>query len=206
MDLVASFAFFVFVNLLGAMSPGPDFAIVARYALTGRRSAAILAAAGIAAALCVHIGYCLFGIAVVIQNSKWLFTTVQIGGAAYLFYLGAGLLRTKRAEAGGEEAKRPQRHSPFAAGFLTNLLNPKASLFLLSLFTQFIETTTPPWAKAVYGLLVPATAFSWFSFLSAMLTHKRFLPHLQKYQLGFMRAMGAMLIALALAVVYRSLI
>ena len=197
MSLLAPFAFFIFVNLLGAMMPGPDFAIVTRYGLTGSRYAAIRAAAGIAAALFIHVSYCLLGIAVVLQNSPWLFSSIQIAGALYLAYLGIRLLRTSGAASSGDEKGRPLRLNPFREGFLTNLLNPKASLFLLSLFAEFIDSSTPLWSKVCYGLLVPATAFGWFSFLSIMLTHRRFLPHLQRYQVFFMKAMGLMLLVLS---------
>ncbi len=69
---------FASINLLGAMSPCPDFAIVVRYGLTGSRSAAILCSAGIAAALIVHVLYCIFGIVILIQKSKVLFLTLHL--------------------------------------------------------------------------------------------------------------------------------
>ncbi len=191
---------FALINFLGAMSPGPDFAIVVRYGLTGSRKASILATAGIAAALVVHVLYCVFGIVLLIQNSKVLFSLLHFGGALYLAYLGIRLIQS-----GSGKFAKPDpvkiHHKAFRDGFLTNLLNPKASLFLLSLFTQFIEPDTTLAQKIVFGTLVPLIAFAWFSFLSVMLTHRRFLPHLQRYQKGFTIAMGVLLLALAAWVV-----
>lgn len=194
---------FALINLLGAMSPGPDFAIVIRYGLTGSRKASILASAGIAAALIVHVLYCVFGIVLLIQSSKVLFSLLHFGGAAYLAYLGIRLIRS-----GSGNVPKPDpvkiHHRAFRDGFLTNLLNPKASLFLLSLFTQFITPDTALLQKIAFGTAVPLIAFAWFSFLSVMLTHRRFLPHLQRYQKGFMLVMGILLLSLAAWVVFNA--
>lgn len=201
MSYFAPFALFAFINLLGAMLPGPDFAIVTRYGLTGSRRLAILTSLGITFALFIHVAYCLLGIAVVLQNSLWLFFSLQMAGALYLLYLGVRLLRSQGKETREKEHKRLIQHHAFREGFLTNLLNPKASLFLLSLFAGFIDISTPLWSKILYGFLVPMTAFGWFSFLSIMLTHRRFLPHLQKYQVFFMKTMGIMLAFLSILVI-----
>ena len=188
------FAAFVFLNLLGAMSPGPDFAIVARYGLSGSRRSALLATLGIGAALLIHVSYCLLGIAILVQNTPRLFHSIQTGGALYLGYLGIMLILSK---GGGKlEGKRGHRKA-FADGFLTNLLNPKATLFLLSLFAEFVPAETSLGAKAAYGAAIPLIAVGWFSFLSCFLTHPRFLSHLQRYQILFMRTMGALLIGLS---------
>jgi len=189
------FLAFACINLLGAMSPGPDFAIVMRYGLTGSRKAALLSAAGIATALIVHVLYCIFGIVFLIQNSKTLFLAIHFGGAIYLAYLGIRLLQS--ASGNFEPSSVKIHHLAFRDGLLTNLLNPKATLFLVSLFAQFITPQTSLFQRVVFGALVPTVAFAWFSFLSIMLTHRRFLPHLQRYQHFFMRVMGALLLFLA---------
>lgn len=187
---------FAFINLLGAMSPGPDFAIVMRYGLTGSRRAALLATAGISTALLIHVFYCVLGIVVLIQSSKILFSLLHFGGAVYLAYLGVRLIQL-----GAGKLPKPDpakiHHRAFRDGFLTNLLNPKATLFLLSLFAQFVKPETSMTQKIFFGATVPIVAFSWFSFLSVMLTHRRFLPHLQRYQKAFMIVMGAVLLLLA---------
>lgn len=190
------FLAFAFINLLGAMSPGPDFAIVVRYGLTGSREASVRCAAGIAAALVIHVFYCIFGIVYLIQNSKILFSVLHLGGALYLVYLGIRLLQSASGN-----LEKPQQakihHRAFRDGFLTNFLNPKATLFLLSLFAQFVTPETSFPQRVIFGALVPIIAFLWFAFLSVMLTHRRFLPHLQRYQKYFMGAMGSILLLLA---------
>lgn len=196
-DLIA----FAVVNLLGAMSPGPDFAIVTRYGLSGSRRSAFLATMGIGTALLIHVLYCLLGIAIFLQNSPRLFLAIQFGGAAYLGYLGIKLIAAK-AEGMAETGKKGK---PFVDGFLTNLLNPKATLFLLSIFMQFVKPGMSTGMKLAYGVTIPVIAMGWFGFLSYFLTHPRLIPHLQKYQTIFIRSMGALLIALAASVLISAL-
>lgn len=190
---------FAFVNLLGAMSPGPDFAIVTRYGLSGSRKASMYASLGIATALVVHVTYCLLGVAVLLQTSPALFTAIRVCGSLYLGYLGIKMFFPGEKQ----QAVSPDIHrKAFTNGFLVNLLNPKATLFLMGLFTQFITPETSEWMQIAYGASVPLVALGWFSFLSYLLTHPKFLPHLQKYQRGFSLVMGAMLIVLAMIVLY----
>ena len=199
--MILEFATFALINLLGAMSPGPDFAIVVRYGLSGSRRTAILAAAGVCSALVIHVLYCLFGLVLVLKHHPWVFSFIQSFGALYLLYLGVRLLWPSQSTA-TEPNKKRIGQNPFVVGFLTNALNPKASLFLLSLFAEFITPDLPMWSKIVYGATVPVVAFGWFAFLSMMLTHRRFLPHLQKYQVFFLKAMGCILILLASLVLF----
>ena len=187
---------FCLINLMGAMAPGPDFAIVLRYGLSGSRRAAFLAAAGIASALLIHVLYCVLGIAILIQSSSLVFSIFHIGGAVYLAYLGLRLIESsfqKKIDPG----KVTIHKRAFRDGFLTNLLNPKATLFLLSLFGQFITPETTVLQKIAYGAAVPITAYAWFMFLSFMLTHRYFLPHFQRFQKYFMALMGGMLLLLS---------
>ena len=114
------------ISLLGAMSPGPDFAIVTRHALTGSRRAALFATLGIAAALLIHATYCSLGIGLLLVESPRIFRTVQVLGSCYLAYLGVRLLLPAK---NSSSSTPPSHHQAFLSGFLTNILNPKAALF-----------------------------------------------------------------------------
>jgi threonine/homoserine/homoserine lactone efflux protein len=125
---------FAFFNLLGLISPGPDFAIVTHYGMKGSRKAAFLVSLGITTAVLVHVLYCILGIAIFLQNSPLLFHGLQLVGAGYLGYVGLQILCPKNETVLGE--KKAVSCGAFRTGFLTNLLNPKATLFFLSLFSR----------------------------------------------------------------------
>ncbi len=193
---IANVASIAFISLLAAISPGPDFAIVTKNCLSGTFRSGVLTALGVAAALLVHVTYCLFGIAIVIQQSPFLFHILKYLGAAYLFYLGILLLKEKMSPEGlPQDVKR--KKSPFLSGFLCNLLNPKATLFVLSLFTQFIDPSMHVFVKALMGSIFAVIVFVWFVLLSYLITHRLLQKHFARFQLIITKLMGVVLCCLA---------
>ena len=123
---------FIFLNFLAMISPGPDFAIVTQYGLSGSKKAALSATMGVVVALMIHVIYCVSGIALLLSSSKTALLTIQFAGGVYLGYL--GLKSIKSALSRSLSYKQPRTKNAFFAGFLCNLLNPKAMVF----FTEFI--------------------------------------------------------------------
>lgn len=195
------FLTFAFLNFLAMISPGPDFAIVSRYGLAGQRKAALQATFGVCAALIIHVLYCLLGVAFFIQSNPILLKSIQVFGGCYLFYLGYQLIKN-RAKRGEMEEKRGKA---FFVGFFTNLLNPKCTVFLLSLFIQFVDPSMSIATKISYGMSIPLLALGWFSFLAFFLTKESFLPKLEKYQKLFSVLMGTLLIVLASSIFFSAL-
>jgi len=195
------------ISLLAAISPGPDFAIVTRNCLSGTFRSGFLTALGVSSALLIHVTYCLLGIAIIIQESPLLFHILKYLGAAYLFYLGIVLLREKTSPEGSlkatpEQAKKKQ--NPFVSGFLCNLLNPKATLFVLSLFTQFIDPGMPIVEKALLGSIFAVIVFIWFTLLSYLMTHHLLQKHFARFQQLIIKVMGVILCVLAAYVAFFS--
>jgi threonine/homoserine/homoserine lactone efflux protein len=129
--------------MLGAMSPGPDFAVVVRRSALSGRGYGMAAAAGIAAGVFVWVVAAATGVAALLAASAMAFTVVKVVGAAYLLYLGIKALRAALRK-GGQltlDLPGPGRSGPWAAfteGLLTNVLNPKAALFFVALVPQFV--------------------------------------------------------------------
>jgi len=157
---------FIASGLLLNMTPGPDsLLIMARGATQGFRAGSA-AALGIGAGTCVHILAAALGLSALLSASAAAFTVVKLLGAAYLVYLGIGLLFKRaapepRGEAGrgadaSATAEAPVLPAPplaplrrvFAQGFLTNVLNPKVGLFFLAFVPQFISADAPSKAAA----------------------------------------------------------
>lgn len=186
------------IHLLAVVSPGPDFAVVSRNSLAYSRRIGIWSAAGVALGILVHVAYCIVGIGWVISRSPLLFTLIRVAGAAYLLYLGWKCLRAApAAAAAGTAADRPAR--PLGAGaavwmgFLTNALNPKATLFFLGLFTQVIHPSTPIAVELLYGAEMVAATFAWFAFLAVALSHPAIVRRVSRVQHVVERAMGVVL-------------
>lgn len=189
------------ISLLGAMSPGPDFAIVVKNTLQGSIKDGIKTSFGIASALLVHLSYTIFGIAALVKETPALYRIIQYSGAAYLLYLGVMLFKSHKAKAPIEGNIKKSTHSPFISGFLTNLLNPKAMLFILAMFTQVISTQQSLMLSLVCMGIVISTGLGWFIFLSTALSSPKFKSHLNKHQRKVNIAMGVLLCGLSLKIV-----
>ncbi|WP_429020066.1 LysE family transporter [Aeromonas allosaccharophila] len=154
----------VAITLFAVISPGPDFAMVSRNSLLLSRSTGVLTALGIAAGVCVHVTYTLLGVGLLIQQSLWLFNLIKLAGAAYLIFLGIKMLRAKPA-IDAVLADQPALSSLGAlrTGFLTNVLNPKTTIFIVSLFMQVVQPQTSLAVQLGYGAFIVLAHAAWFS-------------------------------------------
>lgn len=155
------------ITVFAVISPGPDFAMVTRNSLMLSRRAGILTAIGIALGVLVHVSYTLLGVGLLIHQSLWLFNLIKLAGAIYLILLGVKMLRAVPGENTAERSITPL--SNFAAlrtGFLTNVLNPKTTLFIVSLFMQVVNPETPLAVQLGYGLFISLTHLLWFSLVA----------------------------------------
>lgn len=143
------FVFFMLVFGIIVL-PGMDMAFVLASALTGGRKSGLSAVAGIMAGGTVHMAIGVLGVAVVLQALPQAFNFVLLCGGAYLAWIGLTLLRLGvRFEAAGQQ-RTPAAHHAFFRGMLTNLLNPKAYLFMLAVFPQFVRPNAGPlWLQAI---------------------------------------------------------
>lgn len=197
------------VHLLAVMSPGPDFAMVTRNSLIYSRKIAIYTSLGIALGISVHVAYSLLGIGFIISKSILVFNIIKYVGAAYLLYIGYKSLRAKPSDTASEQSVTKTAgdisiRSAIWTGFLTNALNPKATLFFLALFTQVIDPLTPKLIQLFYGFEMMAITFIWFSAVSVLFSNRLIKSKVSKFQHHIERVTGAVLIALGIKVALSS--
>jgi threonine/homoserine/homoserine lactone efflux protein len=133
----AGFALFAGAALVLNLTPGADMLFVAGSAGAHGTRAGVLAALGVGAGCLVHVALAALGVAALIAASPFAFTLLQWAGAAYLVWIGLGLLlRTPTAAAAG--VVRVAATRVFWQGALTNALNPKVALFFLAFLPQFV--------------------------------------------------------------------
>lgn len=194
------------IHLLAVMSPGPDFALISRNSLIHSRRTGIFTSIGLGLGILVHVTYSLIGIGLIIAKSIIIFTTIKLVGAAYLIFIGYKSLRTKKkieTENTIETSSNKKEITPGQAirtGFLTNVLNPKATLFFLSLFTQVIHPTTPHSIQTLYGIEMSLMTCLWFSTVAIVLSHEKIKQKFAAVQHYVERGFGILLIALGIKV------
>ena len=129
-------------------TPGVDFLLTVSRTLQGGARAGVAAALGIAAGCVVHALAAAFGLAALLAVHPAAFRVIQWAGAAYLVWLGLGMLRAAwrgRADAATAAAGGGARGAwaEFRGGLLTNVLNPKVALFFLAFLPQFVPAASP---------------------------------------------------------------
>ncbi len=195
------------VFVLAAIAPGADFACVLRESISFGRRAGIITALGVGSAIMVHVAYTVAGVGLIIAQSILIFTIVKWCGAAYLVYLGLRSLTSRRKPlSNGDHAiAAPAGQSRGAAmsygvGFLTNLLNPKATLFFVSLFATIVSHETPVLTQLAYGASLAVFLALWFSFVAIFLTMRSMRSAYERMGHWIDRATGLVLIALGVRI------
>lgn len=165
------------VFFLALISPGPDFVVAIRNSVLYSRWTGIFTAIGFGLGVAVHCTYVLFGIAALIAQSVLLFNIIKYVGAAYLFYVGFKALKSQGSSPDMIKGlKKGQAHDDLSmlsalwSGFLTNVLNPKATMFFMAVFAQFIDVNTSMGTQVLYAGTCVMMTILWFSAVSLFLT------------------------------------
>lgn len=192
------------ITILAVISPGADFAMVTRNSLLHGRRAGVLCALGIALGVQVHVFYTMFGVGLLIAHAPTLLQGIKLVGAAYLVWIGWKTLSAKplpRGETAGNSVDAPTLSTSAALrmGFLTNALNPKTTLFVVSTYTQVVQPDTPLLAQFGYGLFMSAAHAVWFALVAAVFASGALRRSLLARQRIVDGVIGAILIGLGLA-------
>lgn len=188
------------VHLLAVASPGPDFAVVVRESVTGGQRSGSCTALGVGSGILLHVAYSLLGIGLIVSQSIVLFNLFKWLAAGYLLYLGVQALRAQPAKVvdltqeTAVQARSGRR--AFVTGFITNGLNPKATLFFLSLFTVIIDPHTPLVVQALYGVYLAFATALWFCLVAWLFSRARVRAGFARMGHWFDRVTGVVLIGL----------
>lgn len=191
------------IATLGMLSPGPDFFLVIKNAARYPRLAAMMTAFGVICGVATHMSYCVAGLAVVITTTPWLFNMLKYAGAVYLIWVGIQALLSR----GGSKvnvSSLPQQQvslkSAFVQGYLCNLLNPKATLFFLAVFTQVLQINSGLGEKLWYAGVIFGLSAVWWPVLVFLIQSGPVRRGLEKTQKVVDKLLGGMLIALGIKV------
>lgn len=199
------------VILIALISPGPDFAIVVRNSLKYSRKIGIYTALGVALGNLVHISYCLLGLGIAIKENANLFIIIKYLSASYLFYIGFKGICAKKSNSEdriivGSSSDITENNisilKALSLGFLTTLLNPKAILFYISLFSVMVPSTIPSSAIFIISTVIVTEAFIWFSFVAICLSNKKIRTKFYNIDHWVDRVIGIILISLSIKLLF----
>lgn len=170
LGLMAVFSIFI-------VAPGADFAVILRQSIVHGRRAAVMTGLGMGFSLLFHISYTILGLGLIVSKSLLMFSLIKWAGVLYLVYIGIKSMRQagfKVHEIDITEADRKPLSvwRCLATGFVTNVLNPKAVLFFLSLFSTLVHHDTPALIQFTYGLGMATALVAWFAGVATFFTVK----------------------------------
>lgn len=191
------------IATLGMLSPGPDFFLVIRNAARYPRAAAMITAVGVICGVATHMAYCVAGLAVVITTTPWLFNVLKYAGAAYLIWIGIQALFAhggSKMDVSNLTQQSVSLKKAFLQGYLCNLLNPKATLFFLAMFTQVLNIHSGIGEKLWYAMIIWGLSVVWWPLLVVLFQSEPVRRGLAKVQKLVDKLLGTVLIALGIKV------
>ncbi|WP_277606358.1 LysE family translocator [Acinetobacter sp. NIPH 2699] len=186
------------------MSPGADFALVTRNSYLYGRKLGLWTAYGIAAGVWVHISYSLIGLKFLQQQLPSLIYIIQYIGAAYLIYMGYKTF-TQPPIILNENSSDITNRQAFKHGFLTNSLNPKTTLFVMSVFSQIMTSENKINKLLAYGVFISTSHLFWFCLITFFCSTPTIRNKIFAKQMTINRIIGIVLSALGLSLFFANL-
>ncbi|MFD4586266.1 LysE family translocator [Streptomyces sp. NPDC058434] len=188
------------ITVLAVVSPGADFAMTVRNSYLYGRTAGLLAAVGISLGVLVHVAYTMLGVGLLVSRSPALFTVMKLVGAVYLVHVGVRTFTARtRLDIDLSGPDGLSRAQALRTGFLTNALNPKTMLFVVSTYTQVVTAGTPLAQRIGYGLFMSVAHLVWFSLAALCFSHETLRARMLRRQAVLNRVIGSVLVGLGVA-------
>ncbi len=162
--------------LLGAISPGPSFILVARTSLAVSRRDALYMAVGMGVGGVLFTLLVLAGLQAVLDSAPWLYLFLKITGGLYLVYLGVSIWQSTRRGLPTTAVVVGNSRSAwrsFLLALLTQISNPKAVVIYGSIFAALLPPDLPPGTMIALPFLVFVVETGWYTVVALSLSAQR---------------------------------
>lgn len=203
MDLSAALAF-TLAAIAIELTPGPNMVWLALVTLTQGRQAGLAAVAGVGLGLALVGIAVAFGLGALVASSPAAYQTLRFAGIGYLLWLAweawrsTGQSRADQAEVNASMA----RH--FGRGLITNILNPKAFLFYVTILPAFVPSSAAPSATAILCAIYVVVATGIHAAIVLAATAARNVLGTDAHMKTVGRASAGVLVALAVWLFFKS--
>jgi len=192
------------IHFIATISPGPEFILISKEALSKGRREGFISLAGTMLGLSIHIFYSAFGLAAVISNSPDALMAIQMIGGGYLIYLGINGIRSRSSHTPSDsitESRSVTDSQIFRTGFICDLLNPKAPIYYVSLFTFILSPSMPASDIVIYGGWIMTIHLAWFSVVVLLLSTPAINNKFRKFSHWVDRILGGAMITIGIKVI-----
>ena len=186
------------ICMMGAMTPGQSLAVVLKHTISGGRVNGVAASIAHGIGVGVYATLTVVGLALVIQQTPWLFNVIKYAGVVMLLRLAYKALTSKPAlDDVDQKEETVTLKESIVQGFMIAFLNPKLAIFFLALFGQFVEAD----AGWLQNLIMVGTVFSidtlWYCIIAIVLSQSSLLAKLKNNVHKIDKVTGVVLLAVA---------
>lgn len=203
--MLNEFLLLTIAHVFAVASPGADFAVVLKNTLRSGRSAGVLTAIGVGCGISIHLIYTLLGVSIILSQSVFLSNTIKIIGAIYLLWMAWAAFQSRAKNSSAnlhQNSIQLNLVQAFRQGFITNVFNPKVTIFFLALFTTIVSPQTSILIQSLYGLWLVVYTMLWFMLVAWIFSRKQVLIWYESHGHYLDWAMGLFLTFIAVKLIF----
>ena len=192
-----------FVCAMGAISPGPSLVVVLRNTISGGRMQGIMTGIGHGIGFGIYAFIAVMGLSSVLLANEQLFNLLQVLGALVLTWLALQLIAHKQSDLSVKYEESGYRG--FFEGFMIAFLNPKILVFLVAVFSQFLNTDINNSDRFFMAIIAGAIDTMWYVFVAAVLAGTTIVDKLRESAAIIDRLIGMVLFMLSILLIVKTL-
>ena len=188
---------------MGAMSPGPSLVVVLRNTISGGRTRGVMTAIGHGIGFSIYAFVAVMGLSSVLLGNEQIFHLLQSAGALFLIWLAFSMITHKNSvssEKNGESV-----YKGFLEGFMIAFLNPKILVFLVAIFSQFINSDVTNSVRFTMAVIAGIIDTIWYVLVAVALANTKFIDSLGVNAVFIDRFTGIILFIFAILLFMKTL-
>ena len=192
-----------FVCAMGAISPGPSLAVVLRNTISGGRTQGVMTGIGHGIGLGIYAFIAVMGLSSLLLANKQIFNLIQWAGALVLIWLAFNMITYNPSDSSKEHEGSGRRG--FLEGFMIAFLNPKILVFMVAVFSQFINPDITNSGRFIMAIMAGVIDTTWYVLVAAVLAGTPIVDKLRVNAVIIDRSIGTVLLMLAILLIVKTL-
>ena len=192
-----------FVCAMGAISPGPSLAVVLRNTISGGRTQGVMTGIGHGIGLGIYAFIAVMGLSSLLLANKQIFNLIQWAGALVLIWLAFNMITYNQSDSSKEHEGSGRRG--FLEGFMIAFLNPKILVFMVAVFSQFINPDITNSGRFIMAIMAGVIDTTWYVLVAAVLAGTPIVDKLRVNAVIIDRSIGMVLLMLAILLIVKTL-
>jgi len=192
-----------FVCAMGAISPGPSLAVVLRNTISGGRTQGVMTGIGHGIGLGIYAFIAVMGLSSLLLANKQIFNLLQWAGALVLIWLAFNMITHNPSVPSKEH--EGSGHRGFLEGFMIAFLNPKILVFLVAVFSQFINPDITNLGRFIMAMMAGVIDTTWYVLVAVVLAGTPIVDKLRVNAVMIDRSIGVVLLMLAILLIVKTL-